>query len=155
MLSVAVDPARDTSQRALRLQGYYFDDWGAEIGLTFDNPGEEIPQPVALTEYSGITFWVKGSGTVQLQVPTIDTMRASEGGICSGEYPDCYDYFESSIFTLSSTWTQRTVSFSSLEKGYAGTSMSSTDKQYVLNLFFYVGASGSTFDLWLDDVAFY
>jgi hypothetical protein len=155
VLNVAVDTARGTSQRALRLQGYYFDDWGAEIGLTFNNPGEEIPDAVDLTQYSGVTFWTRGTGTVQLQVPTVDTMPASLGGLCSGEYPDCYDYFESGPFTLSSTWTQHAVSFGSLEKSYAGTSMSSSDKQYVLNLLFYVGASGSTFDLWLDDVAFY
>jgi hypothetical protein len=82
-------------------------------------------------------------------------MPASAGGDCSGDYPYCHDYFDSAVFTLSSTWTQHTVSFSSLEKDYAGTSMSSTDERYILNLLFFVGSSGSTFDLWLDDVAFY
>jgi hypothetical protein len=155
VLSVPLDPIRGTSQRALRFQGCYFDDWGAEIGLTFNNPGEEIPQPVDLSQYSGITFWVKGSGTVELEVPTVETMTPEAGGTCDGEWPDCWDYFRGAVFTLSATWTQHSVAFSSLSKEYYGTSMSSANKQDVLNLLFYVGASGGTFDLWLDDVAFY
>jgi hypothetical protein len=155
VLSAALDPARGTSQRGLHLEGAGFIDWGIEIGLTFNNPGEEIPQVVDLSQYTGVTFWVRGTGTVQLQVPTVETMPASAGGDCSGEYPYCYDYFKSSVFALGSTWTQRIVRFDSLEKGYLGTSMSVTDQYYILNLLFFAGNAGDTFDLWLDDVAFY
>jgi len=153
-LAVTLDTPRDTSCGALHLEGYGFSDWGVEIGLTFNNPTKEMPLPVDLSAYQGVAFWVRGTGSVQVQLPTIDTLPPEAGGVCSGEWPDCWDYFESGFITLTSTWTRHEIDFASLANEYEGATPTATDLRYVLNLFFYLSID-TTFDLWLDDVSFY
>jgi hypothetical protein len=153
VLSVPLSPARGTSQRGLHLQGTGFTDWGAEISLVLDNPGEQIPQPVDLSQYEGVGFWARGSGTVRLRVPTPETLQPEAGGTCSGEYPDCWDYFAGTSVSLASDWVQYSVSFGSLQKDWAGTSMQPADQENVVFLLF--SSDSGSFDLWLDDVTFY
>ena len=153
VLSVALSPARGSSQRGLHLQGTGFTDWGAEISLVLNNPGEEIPQPVDLSQYEGILFWARGSGMVRLRVSTPEELQPEAGGTCSGEYPDCWDYFASTSVSLGSDWAPYSVGFGSLAKELAGTTMQTTDQESVVHLLFL--ANSTSFDLWLDDVTFY
>jgi hypothetical protein len=153
-LPATLTPARSSSCRGLRLQGSGFTEWGTVVGVTFHNPDKTVPQPVDISSYTGVTFWVKGSGQVRVQIPTTDTAIASGGGDCVGEWPTCNDHYSGNWLTLTSSWTNYKFSFTSLSAPYGGAAMKKTDLQIVLGLFFQTPAD-ITFDLWLDDVSFY
>jgi hypothetical protein len=91
---------------------------------------------------------------VRVQIPTTDTAIASGGGNCVGEWPTCNDHYSGDWLTLTSSWTNYKLSFTSLSTPYSNIGMKNTDLQIVLGLFFQTPAD-ITFDLWLDDVSFY
>ena len=148
-LQAALLPPRGTSCRGLHLQGQDFYDWGAMIGLVFNSPTNSTPLAVDLGTHTGVSFWIRGSGAMRLEMATTDTALPSEGGTCTG---DCDHQFASSYTTLLSTWANVQVTFSSLYSDTMGRTLIASDLGKALTLQFRV-AAGSTFDLWLDDVS--
>jgi hypothetical protein len=153
-LPATISAPRSSSCRGLHIQGSGFTEWGTVVGVTFHNPDKTVARAVDISAYSGVTFWVKGTGKVRLQVATTDTEVVKNGGDCVGEWPTCDDHHSGNWLTLSSSWTSFKLSFANMQQEYSTAGLTKSDLQKVLGMYFQTPAS-TTFDLWLDDVAFY
>lgn len=143
------------SSYAMHTVGGGFTEWGAVLGLVLlPQPPPRPPCPYDLSRHSGLRFAVRGmtsGATVWVQVATVQTHRQEQGGTCmlGG---DCGDHH--GIFVpVSATWTSVDVNFSDLAQNGWGAPFD-LDLRQVLNIEFLVGAN-STFDLWVDQLAFY
>jgi len=154
-LIAATTPARTGSCQALHLQGSGFTSWGAVVGFTMNNPDKTVARAVDLSGYTGVTFWLRGSGTVSFQVATVARQLASAGGTCVGSWPTCQDFFRTPQITLKSSWSQYPFRFDSLAPSQSpSTKMTTADSKQAMSLQFAV-EKNITFDLWIDDVAFF
>lgn len=152
-LPTPIDPPRGSSCGGLRLRGSGFSSWGADVGITFNNPDGKKVLAVDLSQYSGVSFSVRGTGSLRFQVPTTDTQVESGGGTCVGDWP-CNDHFGTDWIALTASWVTHKVAFGSLSRSSVSGKMTTTDLKKALNLFFLTPTT-ETFDLWLDDVSFY
>jgi hypothetical protein len=105
----------------------------------------------------GITFWAKiGSGaTPNVQVSFPDKDTDPTGGLCdpsSTGATGCYDHFNARLI-LNTTWTQQTLLFNQLVQDGWGNIAPAFDPTTLYSIQFNV-AAGSTFDVWIDDLAF-
>jgi hypothetical protein len=154
-LPVVITPSRTESCRGLHLQGSGFTSWGAVIGLTMNNPDETVPRAVDISGYTGVSFWMRGSGRVSLQVATVNRQVESAGGTCVGDWPTCQDFFKSTLITLTSTWSQYPFRFDSLAPSQSpSVKMTAADLKQALTLQF-SEEKNVDFDVWLDEVAFF
>jgi hypothetical protein len=148
-LQVQLSPLSGTSCRGLHMSGYGFSSWGANVGFTFNNPDDTVPRAVDLSGFSGVSFWLRGSGSVWFLVGTTDTEPPDNGGTCS---TNCKQHFSIGTFAVPSTWTNFQESFSTLFSNTANRYWSASDLGKVLFIALQTTSSAS-FDLWVDDVA--
>jgi hypothetical protein len=154
-LVVATTPARTGSCYALHMKGSGFTSWGAVLGFTMNNPDETVARAVDLSGYTGIAFWLRGSGTMTLQIATVSRQVEDSGGTCVGEWPTCQDFFQTTAIPLPSSWSQYQFHFDTLAPyKSSSTKMTAADLKQALTLQFSL-PKNTTFDLWLDDVAFF
>jgi expansin len=142
------------SQFALHTVGSGFASWGAGVQLDFNNPGNGASSrlPFNATSYQGISFYIKGSGSVRFELPTLATTDSAAGGTCAAECLDTHGI----ALSLTPDWTLVTIPFSDLEQEGWGAE-AAFDPASVLGLAFKVpgsAASPATFDFWVDDVKF-
>jgi hypothetical protein len=133
--------------------------WGAGLAFDLDNPGgtatSKIGYDASGRGYRELSFWARlgetpgASPTVSVQFNDINTDPS--GGKCSGS--GCYDAYYVSI-ALTRTWTQYKVYWSQLTTrggwGLPNLPFASNGIVQVQWSF----ASGTTFDMYIDDVAF-
>ncbi len=117
-------------------------DWGATVQLDFD-------AAVNASQWAGVKFWAKGSGSPRFNVVSANTLPSEEGGTCSGE---CYDSHGIPI-TLREDWTEVKVLFEDLSQEGFGTP-ADFDPSTVLAIAVAAKDPGS-YDIWLDDVRFF
>lgn len=134
------------SAYCVRVRGSGFSDWGAGMAVTLNLLECAFDASVE----HGVTFAIKGSGKVIVSFATVATTLVSAGGRCMGS--GCNDHFATS-FDLSGAWTKKSVAFSSLSQGGWGTAatFSASDLLYIQFSF----AANATFDVSVDDLAFY
>jgi hypothetical protein len=150
-----LNPPRDGSNFAANTKGSGFDTWGSGFGFDLNNAGAGAAKGAYdASKYSGISFWAKvGSGSVgAIRVNLGDKNTTPEGGIC--EAAKCSDDFGKDI-TVGNDWKQYSIKFS--EMGQVGWSMvllPAIEKSAIYSVHFQTG-KGSTFDIWIDDVAFF
>jgi hypothetical protein len=136
----------------------------AALGVSFNNRrGAFYDCAYDASAYQGISFWIKGSGSVRVQLRTVELTVASATttGSCVSQSPStlpnsqCFDDYGSTI-TLTQAWTQVQVPFSSLaQEDWAGTQIVAPfDRAKVQGMNFLV-ENGLPFDVVVDDVAFY
>jgi hypothetical protein len=158
----AIVPPRGSSTTAAHLQGQGFKIWGAVIGVKPRGDatladGGAAPIPYDASAYCGVHFFAMGSGAMQrMDIP--DKFTNPSGGICNPNdttgQTACFDHFGLAM-TLTTTWTEYNVSFSSLRD--RGTSAISTT--FHPEAIFQIeissrDVSGAPFDIWIDDIAF-
>ncbi|WP_437964597.1 CIA30 family protein [Sorangium sp. So ce260] len=149
----ALDPARGQSTTAARSWGSGFEGWG--IGFGFDLSSVEGAKAVYdASAYTGITFWAKvgaGSSTAA-SVLISDASTDAVGGACTDE---C-DAWQKQLASISEEWQQFTIPFADLKQGGWGTPAATEqiDAAKLYSIQFQVGEA-ATFDLYIDDLAFY
>jgi hypothetical protein len=156
-----IAPARGASTRAAHLQGQGFKLWGAVIGV---KPRADITQsdgglPVSYdaSMYCGVHYFAMGSGApLRMDIP--DKYTHPAGGICNPNdttgQTACFDHFGLPL-TLTSTWTEYTVPFSTLrDKGASAVSTTFHPEAIFQIEVSSRDLSGGAFDIWIDDIAF-
>lgn len=105
--------------------------------------------PYDASKYTGITFWAKGPAHVRLKVP--DLYTAPGGGFCQ----DCYNDFGIEL-ALTSEWQRYTIPFSwlSQQPGW-GDPRPEVATNAIYALQWQVGSRGRSFDVYVDDIAFF
>lgn len=138
------DGARGTSQYAAHFSGSGFTKFGAIMGFVMFDPA----QPFDAAGRGGITFWMRSNAPVGIDFPTEETVPIEEGGLCKN---GCNDHFTFPITTPAPGWFKYDVPFNAL-RGGGGSATWNPRHLYGVN--FRVPAN-VTFDVWVDDVAFY
>lgn len=153
---------------ALHFVGGGFSTWGASVSAAFSAVDHHWCGFDA-SSYSGVTFWVRGSvdfvgeATSSLrqelreklivQINERDTMPRDVGGTCDPQKGQCWDAFRARI-AVTDCWKRISVPFHLIAQDGWGTSGGDLDTEELTLLGFQVEWD-QTFDLWIDEVAFY
>jgi hypothetical protein len=120
------------------------------VGVDLNNGGDEptsgMRNAYDVSGFAGVSFRAKGSGSIRVSVITRAVADAAEGGTCTS---GCFDSHATSV-TLSGSWQEHRVQFSSLMQAGWGTP-TAFDGSQVLGLAFERRGAGS-YDFYLDDV---
>jgi hypothetical protein len=151
--NATIPGGRGSSQRAVEFTGGGYTGFGAIVGVTL-NEVDLSRLPYSASSVGGLTFWMKTNVPVTVQVPLLATALVKDGGQCiaGGPPSNCNNHFSFQITAPPSTWTQYQVPFTALRQLQAGTAI--WDPSQLLGVEFLVGP-GASFDLWIDDIAFY
>jgi hypothetical protein len=133
------------SGRSMHFTASGFTRWGAGMAVGLSAYGCAYDA----SKQTGIEFHVKGSGSVLVQVGTVQTVPAANHGTCTGS---CNDLFGTTV-TATSTWTLRKAVFANLAQAGWGTP-ASFDPSQLLYVQFTV-QPGSSLDLYIDNLSFY
>lgn len=130
---------------AAHFSGSGFLDWGATLGFTLN---EECPYDASA--YSGITFQARGQGTIRVRFTTVATVPTV---LVPGDCVEaCWDDFATDI-DLTESWEEYRISWSDLAQAGWG-EPAEFDPAELLAIVWQGGTAMSTFDLWLDEIAF-
>lgn len=150
-------PARCDSLFGLHFEGAGFVQWGTVIAATlrFD----QRAQPVDLSAYQGVRFWVKvgptHQGVVRFNVDDVTTH--ADGGRCrvndSGAHA-CWNSFGVDMPLLLADWQEKRVDFASLKQRVSASPPAALDASRVYRLSFKT-SPGNAFDVWIDDVSLF
>jgi hypothetical protein len=154
MFAVSViEGGRGPSRRAVHFTGGGFTNWGAIAGLNFSGDGL-TRNAYRAPAVGGLTFWMKSTTPITVQVLTEATVLVADGGACDAAVSpnDCNNSFAFQITAPDAAWKQYQVPFTALRQLQPGTA--AWDPSQLFGLQFLVGP-GADFDLWIDDVAFY
>jgi hypothetical protein len=127
--------------------GYQFGGVGFDLNNSTTTPESAQSMAYNASAYNGITFWAKGSGTLRVEFAQRSFVPTDRGGSCTGS---CWNVYGANTPTLTSSWQQITISFSSLQREQGGTSPAFTPGELMGVSF----KAGSSFDFWIDEVAF-
>jgi len=125
--------------------------WGADFWFGLGSPYDA-------SKYKGFSFWARiDAGTSSgLRVAFPDKDTQPDGNNCQTSVSSgptaCFDHY-GYRYTLNSTWTKYTVTFSQLTQdgwGHAGTAF---DPASLYEVLFQIPVN-ATFGVWIDDVAF-
>lgn len=132
--------------------GSGFTNWGSGIGFNFIDPLGGPSQPYNASMYQGIKFWAKiesGSSTA-IRVVFPNSQTHPDGGLCGTA---CWDHFGLD-FTLTTTWQQYTLPFSSLTQQWWVTQFPTFDVSTIYNMEFRHSQNVS-YNVWIDNIEFY
>jgi len=137
---------------AMHYYGSGFTNWGSGIGFNFIDPQGGSSQPYDASMYQGIKFWAKiesgSSAAIRVVLPNSQTHP--DGGLCG---TNCWDHFGLD-FTLTTTWQQYTLPFSSLTQQGWGTQFSVFDVSTIYDMEFRHSQNVS-YNVWIDNIEFY
>jgi hypothetical protein len=143
---------RDSSQHAVHFTGSGFTDWGAIAAFDL-NHQDASNQVYNADAYAGLTFWMKSTVPVTLQVLTPPTVPMAYGQQCvAGSSPNCNNPFAFQITAPPNAWTEYWVPYAALRQLQNGTA--TWNPSQLIAVQFLVGP-GANFDVWIDDIAFY
>jgi hypothetical protein len=156
--SLLSEPERG-SERAMRTygQGFLSQPGGYSlIGLSVRSGAPACDQAIDASNYQGVEFWARGSGTVRFFIGTVATNPVVDAGTCPG---NCYDAHGSAVI-LSDDWQVFRVSFAELtQEGWGYPAAFDPSKilglQWSAKLAPFDFTPAACFDFWIDDVAFY
>lgn len=147
---------RGASKQSLRTKGKDFTSWGSGVGVDLNHgSGDKLSWDASA--YSGVTFWARAvvpadQTTVAMTVvfPDIDTDLLVKGHTCT----TCDHHYLKGV-QVTAGWQRFVVSFSDLmlEPGGAPTPVPAFNKAALTSVQFRF-ASGQTYDVYIDDVAF-
>jgi hypothetical protein len=155
----AIPGGRGTSMYAVHTSGHGFTTWSALIGFWVNKLPSAYKQLYDASRWNAITFWAKTSGAdastfsaaVRVQFPDKDT--DPDGQVCTADGSlGCSDHFGKTIL-LTTDWQKYTIRFSSLQQAGFGAPAPSFDAAHLYGVEFQFPL-GSTFDCWIDDIAF-
>ena len=150
--------ARDGSHFAMRSygQGFLSAPGGYSLVGIAVKSGAGCDQPLDAAAFTGVEFWVRGSGFMRFFIGTVETNPTVDFGTCSA---GCYDS-HGAFFVVTNTWQLVRIPFVSLvQEGWGAPA--SFNPAHILTLEWsaktspFGGLPASCFDFWVDDVAFY
>lgn len=151
-VSQAMSPGRcGTSQYAFQMRGDGLESWGLVFGKNFDNA------PADYSQYEGVSFWAR-RGKISGQSVFFSVTDANTDpieGRCatdSNDLSEKCDAYGTGI-GLSEEWRFFQVPFSSLRQRGFGVITEAFEPQALVGISW--AAEGPTWDIWVDDVAFY
>lgn len=143
------------SAKALHTSGSGFMDWGAGLQVDLNNTGSgaSAREPFDASAYTGVSFYVRGTGELRVEFVTRETSEASQGGTCA---ENCYDSHGSKVLALTDEWTLVTLHFADLaQEGWGTPADFSASSLLGFNFKALIGEeAGASFDLWLDELKF-
>jgi len=164
--SFKIEPTTPGAAGTTKAMHYHvsgLDGWGAVVGLPFNLCYDA-------STYAGFSFWIKGAqatgGTDQvlLALHTPISEPEASGGACK-DLPNCYNHFSADVFTVPTTWTRYTFTWSQFKQG-AGWGIQApagySPQKQILAVSLspvYAGTDPSmikakSFDIWIDQVSF-
>ncbi len=139
------------SNYAIHYYGSGFTDWGSGVGFNFIDPSGGPMQPYDASQMQGIKFWARiepgSNSAIRIALPNSQTHP--DGGQCS----TCWDHFGIDL-TLTTTWQQYTVPFSSLTQQGWGSQYETFDITTLYNMEFRHNQN-VTYDVWIDNIEFF
>jgi expansin (peptidoglycan-binding protein) len=117
-------------------------EWGGVAQLTFDSP-------ISASQWEGVKFFAKGSGTATVKVVSANTVPTAEGGTCTSGCSDSHG----SRLSLSADWTEVKVYFDQVRQVGFGTEVA-FDPSALLGIGIQAQDAGS-YDFWIDDLQFF
>ncbi len=150
----AVGGANDT-QRAAHVQASGYSEWGAlfEVGLTYLSEGVHCPYNAA--NFSGVRFYLRGSGNIRVALVTPATQDKEYGGTCDpAKGMICYDVHTTTPLALSDRWTLYEVPWASFKQRGFGTP-AALDHDALMGVQFAFDSPELPVDFWLDEVSFW
>ncbi len=117
-------------------------EWGGVAQLTFDTP-------ISASQWEGVKFFAKGSGTVTVKLVSANTVPTDQGGTCTTGCSDSHG----SRLTLSADWTEVKVYFDQVRQVGFGTEVD-FDPTALLGVGIQAQDPGS-YDFWVDDLQFF
>jgi predicted chitinase len=166
LASFKIEPTTPGAAGTTKAMHYHvsgLDGWGAVVGLPFNLCYDA-------STYAGFSFWIKGAqatgGTDQvlLALHTPVSEPEASGGACK-DLPNCYNHFSADVFTVPTTWTRYTFTWSQFKQG-AGWGIQApagySPQKQILAVSLspvYAGTDPSmikakSFDIWIDQVSF-
>gem|GEM_PF-2616137 len=117
-------------------------EWGATVQFDFGETRDA-------SQWDGVKFWAKGSGSPRFNLVTADTLPPDGGGTCSGE---CYDSHGTRI-SLGADWTEIKVYFSDVRQEGFGTAVDFNPAS--LMAFALQTKAAGNYDMWIDNLSFF
>ena len=154
---------RGQSRHAARFSGSGFTDWGAKMIFDLDDSGGLATVPYNASTTAGLTFWMKSTTAVTLSFTLPETVPAARGGMCmdSSTAWNCENNYQFRIAQpTTNDWLQYWVPYAALAQGFLESPRHPIFGSATWNPSRLLGAQfsvdpGATFDVWIDDVAFY
>lgn len=144
-------PRGPVSKMVMHTSGSDFTYWGSGLGVDLNNTGSGVSEKDVYdaSEYSGVTFWARAEAPLMVSVVLPDGNTDAAGDVCT----TCDHHWFKPV-QVDSEWKRYTVTFDSLALENGGAPVPTAfDPERLVALQFRL-ASGQTYDLWLDDVAF-
>ncbi len=136
------------SEYAARTWGDGFTDWGAGMAVSINNDFSG-DCPYDASNFDGISFWARGTGSVRFHLATVATTPVDSGGTCTGT---CYDNFGTSV-ELTDEWTQVVVTWDELsQEGWGDAADFETGELMQIH---WQMAPSEPFDVYIDDLSFW
>ncbi|MDI1449772.1 carbohydrate binding domain-containing protein [Polyangium sp. 6x1] len=147
----ALSPARGSSMYGANTKGNGFTTWGAGFGFDLNNDGV-AKKAYNASQFAGIQFWAKvGSGTGAVRFNVGDSQTTPEANNCG---MTCSDDFGANV-TLTADWQEFKFSFAELKTvNWSKQNLTAIKKDALYYVHFQSGQN-TTFDIWVDDIAFY
>lgn len=148
--SVSADPLGNRDGLMLSVSGSGFSNWGSGFGAGLRWNTTQCTYDASA--YSGIQFWLRGSGQGRVTFQNTSVRPVALGGDCPTDAA-CFDSHGVAL-TIPAEWTRVQLPFADFEQAGWGTSVGPLDTSALYLLEFQFGTN-SEYSLWLDDVAFY
>lgn len=145
-------PGAGTSMYAANTKGSGFTTWGAGFGFDLNNDGT-TKKAYDASQFAGITFNAKiGAGSVAaIRFNIGDSQTTPEAGNCGMK---CSDDFGQSL-TLTAEWQKFKIAFADMKAvNWSMQNLTAINKASLWYVHFQA-SQNNTFDIWVDDVAFY
>jgi hypothetical protein len=133
------------SARSMHFSASGFTKWGAGMAVSLNAFGCDYDA----SKQTGIELHIKGSGSMQIQVGTKQTVPVADHGTCT---VNCNDLFSLNV-NATSNWTLRKIPFANLAQSGWGTPATFRPAD-VLFVQFAVPPGGSL-DVYVDNLSFY
>jgi len=150
----AIEGGRGSSRRAIHAYGSSVNtaNWLAGIGIDLAFDGVTYGTFDA-SAYRGVTFWIRGSASpgfsgFEFRISTTSTTLTEYGGTC--EVEPCWPHGDR--ISLTSEWQKVSVPFTALTRYVSDDPFQPSQ---ITNLQFYCSEECQSFDIWVDDIAFY
>lgn len=149
-----IDVPRAGNQRAIRVQGSGFTDYGGAVGTTLVPGNIEVSTSWNAVSYAGIAFYARGSGTMTVRLSTPPARDATQDypGECLETLGFKYnDSYSAAPFELANGWRGYVIPFATLRQ--EGWGMPAPFSYDISAIEFSWGTNAS-FDFWIDDLRF-
>ncbi|MEM7151740.1 MAG: hypothetical protein AAF799_02815 [Myxococcota bacterium] len=135
---------------AARTWGSGFTEWGAAMAVSLNNDFTGSCAYDA-SNFDGIGFWARGTGTARMHIATLATVPTDLGGDCDPAAGMCHDNFGTSV-SLSDSWTYHEIMWGQLAQ--EGWGVAASFNSGALTEIHWQAGPGANFDIYVDELTF-